>query len=190
MTGGLAGALTAAVDALDEVGLRYAIVGGLAAGAWGVNRSTRDADFYAELPSDRRADLRRALDTRAFHVPAMEQELLTFGVFRSRSSDGIFVDIFDAVGPLGDALLAQRRPLQIFDRTVWVIAPDDLFVLKAFSERPRDYEDLVSLARLPRIRLDVAYIERWAKTLDESSGGNEVSERVRRALREAKSKRR
>jgi hypothetical protein len=36
MTFALERALTAAIEALDEAGFPYAIVGGLAAGAWGV----------------------------------------------------------------------------------------------------------------------------------------------------------
>jgi len=186
MTAALERALTSAVEALDEAGLRYAVIGGLAAGAWGVNRSTRDADLYAEMPGDRRASLRVALEPKGFHVPAMLEELERFGVFRSRSSGGVFVDIFDAVGPLGEALLARRRELRVFGGTLWVTAPEELFLLKAFSDRERDFEDLVSLASLPALRLDLPYIEQWAKRLDQSIGGNDVSERVSKALTSAR----
>jgi hypothetical protein len=58
-------ALFSTLDALDGLGIRYAIVGGLAVGAWGVSRSTRDVDIYAELPPDRRA-LERALSERGW----------------------------------------------------------------------------------------------------------------------------
>ena len=185
MTTGLAHALTGAIEAIDEVGLRYAIVGGLAAGAWGVNRSTRDADLYVELSPVGRQRLKPALESRTFEVPAMEEELSTFGVFRSRSADGVFVDIFDAVGPLGEALLEHRRQIDVFDRKLWVTAPEELFLLKAFSDRARDFEDLVSLASLPKLRLDLDYIQSWARRLDESIGGDEVTERVQAALSKA-----
>jgi hypothetical protein len=62
MTPDVGCALLSAVDALDELRIRYAIVGGLAVGAWGVNRSTRDADLYAELPEAERPTLQRALE--------------------------------------------------------------------------------------------------------------------------------
>jgi predicted nucleotidyltransferase len=186
MTGALSGALLSAVRALDKAGLRYALVGGLAVGAWGVSRSTRDADLYAELPLDRRLELRRALEVNGFHVPAMDDELRTFGVFRSRSADGVFVDIFDAVGPLGAQLLERRREIEVFDTKLWVTAPEELFLLKAFSDRARDFEDLVSLASLRRLKLDIGYIEAWAARLDQSIGSNEVTERVKRALAKAR----
>ena len=146
MTPEVGQALLAAVDTLDGLGIRYAIVGGLAVGAWGVNRSTRDADLYAELPEAERPALQRAMERRGFHVPAMDEEL------------------------------------------VWFIAPEDLAVLKAFSERPRDFEDLVNLSAVVGARMDVAYIRRWAKQLDESIGSNDVSERLEKALAQNKPK--
>lgn len=186
MTPGVGKALFTAVDALDGLGLRYAVVGGLAVGAWGVNRSTKDADLYAELPETAHAPLQRALEDGGFHVPAMEEELEKFGVFRSRSRDRVFVDIFSAVGPLGEAILDHRKRVEVAGRSLWFIAPEELAVLKAFSERPRDFEDLVNLSAVVGAKLDVPYIRRWATQLDESIGGNEVSERLERALAQKK----
>src|SRR5262245_54497457 len=103
-------ALLDGVSALDELGLRYAIVGGLAIGVWAFPRATRDVDIYAELPSTSRAALERALVRHGFDVPAMDAELQQFGVFRSRlRKEGVFLDIFDSVGPLGEAILTRRR---------------------------------------------------------------------------------
>lgn len=182
MTPGVGRTLLAAVDALDSLRLPYAVVGGLAIGAWGVNRSTRDADLYADLPGDVRPALQRALEEAGFHVPAMAEELERFGVFRSRSAEGVFLDIFSAVGPLGEAILDRRKHVELEGRPLWIISPEDLALLKAFSDRPRDFEDLVNLTSVIGTKLDVEYIRRWAKQLDESIGGDEVSERVERAL--------
>ena len=182
MTPDVGMALLSAVDALEGLHLRYAVVGGLAVGAWGVNRSTKDADLYADLPDPVRAPLQRALRERGFDVPAMEGELERFGVFRSRSEGGVFVDIFSAVGPLGEAILGHRKSVVVAARPLWFVAPEELAVLKAFSDRPRDFEDLVNLSAVVGSRWDVGCIRRWATQLDESIGGNDVSERVERAL--------
>lgn len=188
MTPEVGQALLPAIDALEELGIRYAVVGGLAVGAWGVNRSTRDADLYADLPTIARALLQRALEQRGFHVPAMEEEIEQFGVFRSRSAGGVFLDIFSAAGPLGEAILDRRRSITLAGRPIWFIAPEDLAILKAFSDRPRDFEDLVNLSAVTGVELDTRYIRRWAKRLDDSIGGNDVSERVERALAQRKLK--
>jgi hypothetical protein len=61
MTSALERALIEGIDAVERQGLRYAIVGDLAVGAWGVSRSTRDVDLYVEMPSGHRPDLARSL---------------------------------------------------------------------------------------------------------------------------------
>src|SRR5258708_22686233 len=40
-------------------------------------------------------------------------------VFRSLSKDETFLDIFDAVGPLGEAVLSRRRRLRLGGRSIW-----------------------------------------------------------------------
>lgn len=181
-------ALWSAVDAIEAAGLRYAVVGGLAFGAWARPRATRDVDLYADLPDASRPRLLAELRKRGFDVPAMSEELDRFGVFRSRLlPERVFVDIFDAVGPLGAAILDRRRTIDVDGRDLSFIAPEDLAVLKAFSDRPRDYDDLVSLLDTG---LDHSYVEGWAKELDASIGGNDVSERLARATTEAARKKR
>jgi hypothetical protein len=83
--------------------------------------------------------------------PAIDAELQQFGFFRSRLvKERVFLDIFDAVGPLGD-----------------------LVALLAISEPP----------------LDDGYLKHWAKLLDDSIGGTDVSERLLEARRKASSRR-
>lgn len=179
-------ALDAALDALEGLGLRYAVVGGLAVGAWGVPRATKDVDLYAELATAVRPRLRRELLQRNFDVPAMDEELERFGVFRSLfRPTSVFVDIFDAENPLGEAILKRRREVQVQGRIRWTAAAEDLAVLKAFSDRARDHEDLMKLIAVGGGKLDMPYIENWARELDRSMGGDEVTERLKRAQHEA-----
>ena len=136
------------------------------------------------LDHAQRPQVQKELEAHGFEVPAMAEELEQFGVFRSRSrNDGIFLDIFSAVGPLGQAILDRRRRITLEGRDVWLISPEDLILLKAFSDRERDFEDLVTLYRHSGSKLDKPYIEKWASSLDESIGSDEVTERIKRAQR-------
>jgi hypothetical protein len=178
-------ALLAGVGALEDLGIEYAIVGGLAVGVWSTPRATRDVDLYAELPDDRRDAVRAALVQHGFDVPAMNDELARFGVFRSKlKREGVFLVIFNAVGPLGVAILERRKRVETLGRQVFFATAEDMAVLKAFSDRPRDLEDLVALIALPPESMDMDYLDRWAKLLDESIGTDEVSQRVAIAKRE------
>jgi uncharacterized nucleotidyltransferase DUF6036 len=173
--------LLAGIRVLESLDLTYAIVGGLAVSTWAVPRATRDVDVYAELPNAARPHLQERLLAVGFDVPAMEAELEHFGVFRSRSTGGVFLDVFDAVGPLGSSLLTRRRSVKLGDHDLWLAAPDDVAILKAFSDRPRDFEDLVALLIHAAGQIDISYLETWARMLDESIESDEVTERLRRA---------
>jgi len=59
------------------------------------------------------------------------------------------LDIFDSVGPLGESILARRRPVVAEGRELWFASAEDLALLKPFSDRPRDLDDLVALLSLP-----------------------------------------
>jgi hypothetical protein len=178
----LRAALDAAIEAFEGLGLRYALVGGLAVSVWSAARATKDIDLYADLPGERRKDIRQELVHRGFDVPAMDEELERFGVFRSlfRPTD-VFVDVFDADNPIGEAILSRRCEVKAEGKVRWTAAPEELVILKAFSDRPRDFEDLIKLIAIREPRLDMDYIERWARDLDRSIGGDEVSERLRLA---------
>lgn len=180
--------LCEAVDVLERAGIKYAIVGGLAVGVWSVPRATRDIDLYANLALEHRRILKKELERSGFDVPAMEEELQTYGVFRSRSREGVFLDIFDAAGPLGDAILERRKQARLFGRLLWIVSPEELALLKMFSDRARDFDDLVALLNRASSLMDVSYLRTWAKTLDASVGSDEMSERLEKALISAKKK--
>jgi len=180
-------ALSASTRAIEAVGLRYAIVGGLAVSAWALPRSTRDVDLYVEIPTSSQSDLQVQLEAQGFHVPALAAELQQFGVFRSKHlTSGVFVDIFDAVGPLGESILERRRHLDVDSHELWIATPEDLALLKAFSDRPRDFDDLVTLCTHLNTKLDYSYMAQWARALDTSVGTSEVSERIQQARLRAK----
>jgi hypothetical protein len=179
----LTSALLRATGAIEGLGLRYAVVGGLAVGAWTPPRATRDADLWVGIGGAGDA-LRQALVDAGFHVPAMQEELDRFGVFRSKARDsGVFVDIFDATGPLGEAILTHRQRCEVADVSLWYARPEELAALKAFSDRPRDFEDLVAL--VTHADLDTAVVESWARQLDASIGTDEVSTRLTKAMAQA-----
>jgi len=146
---GVEATLAEACSLLEQLGLRYAVVGGLAVGAWGVNRSTDDVDIFAELPVKRRPEIMRALVRKGFHVPAMDEELAKFGVFRSRSKQGIFLDLFDSVGPLGEAVVGNRQQVILGKRKLWSRSKEHLLAeLEKWSGRFLEFGE-VHVATLP-----------------------------------------
>ncbi len=180
--------LESAIAALDGAGVRWALVGGLAVSAWASPRATRDVDLYADLQEVAPSRLQEKLESHGFVVPAMEEELRTYGVFRCRSGEaGVFLDVFSSTGPLGRAILDRRVEVDDGERKLWLISPEDLAILKAFSERERDFEDLVQILRVQEDTLDMDYIEQWTRLLDAGIESDEVTERMDRAVALARS---
>jgi hypothetical protein len=54
------------------------------------------------------------------------------------------------------------------------------------STRDVDLYAALPAASLPRLRIDVDYVRKWAERLDQSIGSDEVSSRVRECLSRAK----
>ena len=92
--------------------------------------------------------------------------------------------MFNAVGPLGKSILDRRKQARLGEHDTWLASAEDVAVLKAFSDRPRDLDDLVALLQVTP--LDLNYVSQWAERLDASIESNEVSERLRSARAKAK----
>jgi predicted nucleotidyltransferase len=183
MNNQLAQVLSAAIHAVEGLRLRYAMVGGLALAARGVIRATRDVDLFVAIPDAAKSRLQAALEDGGFHVPALEEELTSFGVLRSRHREaGLFLDIFNAVGELGDAILDHCSPVQVAKLSVQTARAEEIALLKAFSDRPRDTDDLRRLLAASHGSLDLEYLRKWASALDASLGSDEVSKRLADAI--------
>ncbi len=89
--------------------------------------------------------------------------------------------MFDAAGPLGEAILERRIELDFQGSRLWIVSPEELIVLKAFSDRPKDHHDLAATIRVLRGRIDEERILRWGRRLDESLGVDDVGPRLRQA---------
>jgi hypothetical protein len=109
--------LQSLLERLIEAGVRFVVVGGLAVGAWGYVRGTKDVDVVPDPALDNLERLAAALRGLGGRVE-VEEGLLT-----------------------GDAILTF---LKTGDRTLILTALGRVDVLQG-SERPRDRDDLEAL---------------------------------------------
>ncbi|MBI3462630.1 MAG: hypothetical protein HY000_06150 [Planctomycetes bacterium] len=157
----------AIVRALNDAGVRYLIVGGLAVVAHGYLRFTADVDLIVDLHEE---NLRRALaaleplgyrprlpvpieqlldpDTRAQWIREKGMKVFSLISTQHQRTD---VDLF-VEDPLGferayaDATRVEVAP----DITGTFVALDDLILMKTQAGRPRDMEDIQQLQKLRR----------------------------------------
>jgi predicted nucleotidyltransferase len=163
---------------LDDLGRRWALVGGLAVSARTEPRFTRDIDLVVAVEGDRDAErLVHDLQSRGYRVRTIaEQEavarLATARLVPGGEDDaGVVVDVLFASSGIEAEIVARAEVLAIGpDLRVPVAAIGHLIALKVLSRddavRPLDRADLVALVRaaqpsdIEQARAAVALIQR------------------------------
>lgn len=182
-------ALLPVIEALEVVGIDYAIGGSVASSFLGVARATQDADLAVDL---RLADAERFIAAlgATFYADLDRAEQ----AIRGRRSFNVIhlptmykVDLFITPDtPFARSSFARRVWLEVPEiaRQVAVTSPEDIVLHKLLwfaagnQVSDRQWYDLSGVLRIQRDQLDRAYLEQWAETLG-------VAGLLRRALTEA-----
>jgi predicted nucleotidyltransferase len=161
------GSIEAIIRALNEAGVNYLVVGGLAVVAHGYVRFTADVDLILDLRED---NLRHALaalaslgyrprapvpmeqfispDTRAQWV--REKGLTVFSLF-STEHEATELDLFvEAPLDFDKAYAATARMEVAPQLAATFVSLEDLLFLKKLAGRPKDLEDIERLQALRR----------------------------------------
>ena len=159
------------------------IVGGLAVQCWGEPRTTLDVDVTLLTGWGEEARfVRRLLEQFESRLSDGFEFAITRRVLLLRASNGCDMDILLGALPFEEAMI-ERAILREFDPGISlpVCSPEDLFIMKAFAARPRDWADIEGIiARQPR--LDAHYILGHLTILCEAKNSPETVIRARRLL--------
>ena len=151
-------------DVLERRRLRYAIGGALALGFYAPPRATLDVDVNIFVSPIR--NLRSALDALGevgFVAERDERSLATQareeGQFRGKV-EGLRVDVFVPAIRYYRELEKRRRRVSLLGRPLWILAAEDLVVLKMMFFRRKDLADVEAVLRDAGSTLDRAWIRR------------------------------
>ena len=183
-------ALVVVVNALDALGVPYALGGSLASAVHGVVRATMDADLVADLRPEHATPLTRAL-AGAFYADedAIRQAIHARGSFNVIHLETLFkIDVFVAgPDPFHQAQLARSRLHSLDEASAWqirVLSAEDTLLAKLNWYRlggevsDRQWRDVLGVLAVQAGRLESEYLSRMAEELG-------VADLLTRALAEA-----
>jgi len=160
---------------LADAGIPSAAIGGVAVGAWGEPRLTRDVDLKICLKREARRQLLDLLATDYLPIyPDPDEQLRRNGVMFVRDTLGTRIDVMLTDTDYDDLLIARAREIELLPgKQARVCSPEDLIVLKLIASRPIDTKDVESVIQRQGENLDDAYIVEWLgnfeKMLDDST---------------------
>jgi hypothetical protein len=140
-------ALRKAAADLNAVGVRWALVGGLAVSARAIPRFTKDVDFAIAVGNDAEAeDIVYRLRARDYQpVEVLEQDYVErlSGIRLVRRGSDVVVDLLFASSGIENEVVASADRLEVLPRlTVPVATTAHLIALKVLAGRTQDLTDL------------------------------------------------
>jgi len=178
---------------LNHLGVRYALVGGVAATSWGTIRTTLDVDVVIGLKDQDVPALMKALTEREFSVT--ERDILSaldekayFTVFDRRS---VFrIDAKGAYGSRERATLHTRRKILVDKTVCYLASPEDMIANKLLSGTPQDVRDAEGIYTRQMQHLDIDGLSAATRRLGVSAELTKMQQRVRKRLDELSPKNR
>lgn len=135
--GGYQQPLLDAVELFDELGIGYALIGGIAAMIYGRSRFTEDIDFTASIGHEKLlADHPEAMKRRHFK-PDCNWKLY--------HQSGVEIDLWKDDHSQG--IVDRAVAMELAGRTVRVADPHDLIAMKLRADRPQDDYDISEIVR-------------------------------------------
>ena len=160
-------AVSAVIDALEACQIEYMLVGAFSANAYGVGRSTNDADFVVDVLSETIHDLMRQLGPDFRLDPQMQLEAFTgskrnvitfvptgfqIELFRLNTADAHHAERFQR---------RQRIRLGELNREAWLPTAEDVVIQKLRWQRRKDLDDVVNILAVNGHGLDWEYLRLW-----------------------------
>jgi hypothetical protein len=157
------------VEAVEAAGVDFMAVGAIAAGAYGVPRSTRDVDLLVAVNVEcGLGAIIKHLEPFVSFDPQVVFDTLTWGrrhVGQSRLEPPFKVELFEVFDdPFVQSEFARRQQVFVpmLGRATWLPTPEDVVVQKLRWGRNKDLDDARDvLAVQGPETLDMAYIEGW-----------------------------
>jgi hypothetical protein len=157
------------IEALETLHIPYMLVGSYSSNAFGIARSTQDADFVIELGDRSATPLFQVLAPEIQFDPQLRMETVTMTSrwVGTHAATGFKIELFLVSDDAHDRERFGRRQSQPFlSASAFLPTAEDVLIQKlrwfARGRRAKDLDDCRAvLAVQTPAKLDLAYIRRW-----------------------------
>ncbi|PIV26974.1 MAG: hypothetical protein COS37_03635 [Anaerolineae bacterium CG03_land_8_20_14_0_80_58_20] len=177
-------------QALEQIGISYAVGGSLASSIHGVMRSTLDADIVADMKLEHIKPLVAALSKEFYADDEMIKDAIehhsSFNLIHYETA--FKVDIFTRKLRAFDQMQLERRRTSVIatdpEYSVYVVSPEDIILSKLEWYRmggevsDRQWRDILGVLKTRAGELEMDYLRKWANEL-------KVADLLEHALKEA-----
>ena len=164
---------------LSQMGIPYAIIGGLAVQHWGEPRFTQDVDVTAILPPDNPLPILTEIGNRFTpRIPDAIDFARQHRVLLVRASNGISLDISLGLPGYEEEAMTRTVDWELEPgKVVRLCSAEDLIIHKAVAGRPQDLRDIEGIVYRQGPALDTAIIRRWLSAFAELVDQPDLPER-------------
>ena len=178
----LESALVEVASLLDEMGLPYMLIGGLAVALWGEPRATLDVDLSVWVDPAEFDETVRKIAARFPTVADPLDFVRRTRVLPVETSQSVRADIVFAALQAEREMMDRAQTLFVAGAGIRVASVEDLTWMKLISDRPRDAEDAKRLIRHFREKLDRGYLEPRLREIAEALGRPDILNTYRREM--------
>ena len=171
-------------DFMTERRWSFCVIGGLAVERWGEVRATQDVDlalltgFGNELPF-----VESLLSQFSPRFEDTHDFALANRVVLLYAANGVPLDITLAALPYEEEMMSRATPyLFAEDLELPTCSAEDLFIMKAFASRPKDWMDAEGIAIRQGRKLDNGYILSRLEQLSDAVSRPEIIQTARQVL--------
>jgi hypothetical protein len=156
------------IAALERAGVPYMLVGSYSSNAFGIPRSTQDADFVIEAGERSLGPVFAALAPDVQFDPQMQLEMvtMTYRYVAVHRESTFKVELFlVSDDPHDRARFNRRQPHPFLGATAMLPTPEDVVVQKlrwaTRARRAKDRADASAVLAVQSGKLDLDYVRQW-----------------------------
>ena len=161
------------IELLEDRGIEYMVMGGIAVPIWGIPRATYDVDITLSVDEAGMVAFLDAVKAAGFTVDESFQKGfrdVLHGMEKlaiewwSQNARRVEVDVFLVTTPYQRAAFSRRVRVRLDNREMWVLSAADLLLHKLVANRLKDLADVQNVLAIQGVP-DENYLRDWAGRL-------------------------